>query len=65
MGRIADWTMKHPDELLAGTGVFIGTFVGLAFEGLSGAAMGCVTALVILAMVWANAPRETWEGPHQ
>lgn len=65
MGRIADFTMEHPDELLAATGVFSGTFVGMAFEGLSGAVMGFLTAIVVLAAVWASAPRETWEGPHQ
>lgn len=62
--RIGDWMLRHPVGVLGVFTVLGGATLGAQSNGLTGACVGAVAALVLTAFVASVEPIDPALGPH-
>lgn len=61
---LADWTLRHPVATLGAFSALGGATLGAQSNGLTGACIGAVAALIMTALVASVEPIDPALGPH-
>lgn len=63
--RLGDWSLRHPVGVLGAFATLGGATLGAQSNGLTGACVGAVVALMLTAFIASIEPVDPALGPHQ